>query len=690
MSEKRLRISIFGLLVAMALASFGCGDGGSGANSAPGGDVISAVMPGTSSASNSKSGNAPDTSTLKTQISHQAVNIANQEEDSPLPPWHGLSEGEIVVWPGKSDKHGNVIFTCPSENEVVCVVHIGADGSVSYEPGWGIPEFTFIPRGGFPGIPLPKTTQAGQAPVLEFDFGSTLHVGAGVAPGVDDLTTGVDRNGVRTSYGEIQDGIGAERVLEFMQQHARHENKLESTGAGGAPGLETFPEPPVIHLAEGTSKLYARYAAHAVQLINNALPYEKRITISAETLPADTALGDLSEGEILLKFGSIELGALGSAGLVSRYRVDPETNEQKVQKAFSAGVTINEKQMRAAYVHNPTPEDPYHWSVELPDSREKNSDKLINLYSDEIFLSVIVHELIHALGLFHIDESRFPNSIMHSKINAERGQVDVYSPYLPENTATILIAVYVAGSDGEETNDQPSSTDMPADEEEEEITVQPVPSGSQGYLITTKARTVPGHILFPIDRAALLAAYGRLQPGAQPEDLTAENLGAWSDTSFHLRGSVDYEGGEAAFGVASANGFTQPWATGSTPWTKLKNNQALSGRATWNGALLGVDSASETVAGDTHLTVNLNNLNGRINFTNMEKWGAGEAPGEAGSGATWGDGDLGYNIRVRGNTFTQTGGDDGHVTGAFFGTAHEAMGGVLERADLSAGFGGKR
>ena len=38
----------------------------------------------------------------------------------------------------------------------------------------------------------------------------------------------------------------------------------------------------------------------------------------------------------------------------------------------------------------------------------------------------------------------------------------------------------------------------------------------------------------------------------------------------------------------------------------------------------------------------------------------------------------------------QTGGDAGTVTGAFFGPAHEGMGGVLERDDLSAGFGGKR
>ena len=37
----------------------------------------------------------------------------------------------------------------------------------------------------------------------------------------------------------------------------------------------------------------------------------------------------------------------------------------------------------------------------------------------------------------------------------------------------------------------------------------------------------------------------------------------------------------------------------------------------------------------------------------------------------------------------QTGGDEGTVTGAFFGAVHEAMGGVLEREDLTAAFAGR-
>ena len=86
------------------------------------------------------------------------------------------------------------------------------------------------------------------------------------------------------------------------------------------------------------------------------------------------------------------------------------------------------------------------------------------------------------------------------------------------------------------------------------------------------------------------------------------------------------------------------------------------------------------MVGDSSLDVNLANLGGQLDFTDMQFDG----------GEMWEDGDLGYSVEVRGNTFTRTGGDAGVITGAFFGPRHEGMGGVLERSDLSAGFGGKR
>ena len=147
---------------------------------------------------------------------------------------------------------------------------------------------------------------------------------------------------------------------------------------------------------------------------------------------------------------------------------------------------------------------------------------------------------------------------------------------------------------------------------------------------------------------------------------------------------------DVSFGVASFNGLLQPWASGPRPATNLADNQALSGSASWTGRLLGFTSSSESLAGAADLTINLATLSGQIDFTGLEHWGVNAAPGPVGSGQMWNDGDLSYGVVVRGNTFTQTGGDAGEVTGAFFGALHEGMGGVVERSDMSAGFGGTR
>ena len=197
------------------------------------------------------------------------------------------------------------------------------------------------------------------------------------------------------------------------------------------------------------------------------------------------------------------------------------------------------------------------------------------------------------------------------------------------------------------------------------------------------------HILHPLDREALLAVYGELEPGTTPSDI-AEELGDWSDTSLHVRGAVDIEDGEIAFGVALRNGLSQPWATGPSPHTDLEDNPALSDSVSWAGRLIGLTPDAEAVAGDADLSVDLATLTGTVEFTGLEQWAANAAPGALGTGTIWNDGDLRYGIEIRGNTFVQTAGDAGTVTGAFFGPAHEGMGGVLEHDKLSAGFGGKR
>ena len=191
----------------------------------------------------------------------------------------------------------------------------------------------------------------------------------------------------------------------------------------------------------------------------------------------------------------------------------------------------------------------------------------------------------------------------------------------------------------------------------------------------------PLSLLYPVDREALRVLYGLLA-----DDASIADFGPWSATSTHLHGN----GAHAGFGVALRNGYAEPWAYGYLPDRDLAANPALAGSATWSGTLLGFTPDAETVAGDARIGVNLDTLAGRADFTALESWAAAAVPGEVGTGSRWGDGDLGYSIEVRGNTFKQTGGDDGILTGIFTGANHEGAAGTLEREDLTAAFGTSR
>ena len=202
----------------------------------------------------------------------------------------------------------------------------------------------------------------------------------------------------------------------------------------------------------------------------------------------------------------------------------------------------------------------------------------------------------------------------------------------------------------------------------------------------------PDFVLHPLDREALHAVYGRMSAGTQPRDIAAD-LGPWADVSTHVYGVIGERAamGRTIFGTAVLNGHVRAYAIGlDLPTVELRDNHELRGNATWEGRLLGLTPNARTVTGDAGLSIRLATLNGTIDFTNLEAWAAGAAPGAIGTGTRWEDGDLGYTVTVLGNQFAQTGGDAGAVTGAFFGPRHESMAGVLKRQDLSAGFGGTR
>ena len=191
----------------------------------------------------------------------------------------------------------------------------------------------------------------------------------------------------------------------------------------------------------------------------------------------------------------------------------------------------------------------------------------------------------------------------------------------------------------------------------------------------------PLSLLYAVDREALRALYGAFEDG----DMLAD-FGPWANTALHIHGNSPHAG----FGVALRNSYAEPWAYGYLPDSDLAANGNLSGNATWTGTLLGLTPDAAAVAGDASVAVNLASMTGRTAFTGLETWGVNAAPGEKSTGSPWLDGDLEYAIAVRGNTFRETGGDDGRLTGVFTGASHEGAAGTLERLDLTAAFGASR
>ncbi len=198
-----------------------------------------------------------------------------------------------------------------------------------------------------------------------------------------------------------------------------------------------------------------------------------------------------------------------------------------------------------------------------------------------------------------------------------------------------------------------------------------------------------GEILYPLDRAALLAAYRMLRPSATRSEI-AQGLESWEDTSTHVAGELGGGGGDARFGAGLRNGLARPWASGSAPRTGAVENGSLSGSIVWSGRVLGFTREGEVAAGAAELTIRPDTLDGALRLTALESWPGRQPPGAAGTGTPLREADATYRVVVRGNRFVADGGAAGQVTGALFGEFHEGMGGVIESDGLVAGFGGRR
>lgn len=213
----------------------------------------------------------------------------------------------------------------------------------------------------------------------------------------------------------------------------------------------------------------------------------------------------------------------------------------------------------------------------------------------------------------------------------------------------------------------------------------------------------PGHILFPLDTDGLHAVYeaGRLTRGqayTQASEVEAD-LGPWTDTRTQLLGRFTPQGGAPGgstsvdFGAQLRNGQVRAFARGPVPETDyaLGANNRLGARYT--GILAGFLHSGQPLDGTVSLDVEAlpasGSLFGDLGFRALQSYDMGTLTGPA---SPYAGGSLDYRIEVLGNTFHEVTRPDprDRVDGAFFGTGHSAMGGVLQRRDATAGFGGER
>lgn len=221
-------------------------------------------------------------------------------------------------------------------------------------------------------------------------------------------------------------------------------------------------------------------------------------------------------------------------------------------------------------------------------------------------------------------------------------------------------------------------------------------------------RSIPGFILYERDVDFLQAVYGgrleRERSYAIPftlfrnvlDDLNTNpgDIGPWSRAGTYFLGRFfPVGGGTVEFGARLRNGHVRAFARGPRPGTDFIENPMSLG-ATYSGILTGFTHSGRPLEGSMNLSIDMTpqqgNAVGNLRFRDLRTFAPG---GLAGSPIDYAGGRLDYQVEVTGNTFrerTRPAGTEDRVTGAFFNQEHSAMGGVLERNDATAGFGGER
>ena len=244
-----------------------------------------------------------------------------------------------------------------------------------------------------------------------------VQVGGDVRPSRDALSPAGTHDGVAVSSGRVLDGENAERVKDYLKIYAVYSSSLED------PELQTFNVKPVIRIRDKTPDRYIDDIIKTVQLINVALPYEHRITISSERAPH--SVEPVCEGDDCIYYtndvprGQIFVGVAPQ----STWPIYARTGEDSLAGITNQGAGIGGVGPAATVWVNTAALDNNHAYIRI----------------------ILAHEILHALGMAGHPELEDFQSVMNSAVPWERTN-QVY--HLEKIDVDGLHAVYTRFYDG--------------------------------------------------------------------------------------------------------------------------------------------------------------------------------------------------------------------------------------------------
>ena len=187
---------------------------------------------------------------------------------------------------------------------------------------------------------------------------------------------------------DTQAGTSADDAVTYLATHASGGPWPSSPTFSYThpPGLVRFHSTPTIHLAQGMTDHERAVAHYTVSLLNRALPYDQHLRMGAD-VPDGTLPQDLSDGHIAIEFSETPpVGGRPGTEADADHDIITVYDDQQ-QRVEKVGIRAARAWMRRSFF-------------------DQRGD-------DEATVSVLVHELLHTLGLHgHTSVEHFPRSNM--------------------------------------------------------------------------------------------------------------------------------------------------------------------------------------------------------------------------------------------------------------------------------------